>query len=124
LKRTSTANTGAGVNSWSPHTFARRREKRRGQWKIHGPDNEMRDGISQKHPGEKASSKVVMIQPDDTWSKARTLGSIEFESLNQCFSMLSARIRPGNRSHSCNVFKVFSYKNKPLDELRIKKATK
>jgi hypothetical protein len=42
----------------------------------------------------------------------------EAESLNQAFTKTSVQLRPKNKTHNCNVFKIFHFEGRPLDYLR------
>ncbi|TSC77423.1 MAG: hypothetical protein G01um101429_1055 [Parcubacteria group bacterium Gr01-1014_29] len=49
----------------------------------------------------------------------RTREKFEADSLNQAFMIASIKYKPNNKSHTCNVFKTFFYKDRRLEDLRI-----
>lgn len=49
---------------------------------------------------------------------SETREEIIADSLNQAFIKTSVKYRPENKTHTCNVFKTFSYKGSKLEDLR------
>ena len=58
--------------------------------------------------------KCVVNNPNRKYAS-----DFETDSLNQAFTKASIEYRPNNKSHTCNVFKTFRYKDEELENLRL-----
>lgn len=78
------------------------------------------DQIGHK-PATLKSCRCIILNVWDKFSKMKKVPveMIEATSLNQLFTQASVKLRPNNRSHSCNVFRTFKINERNyLDVLR------